>query len=1004
MSRASQKIGALACALLIALSALPASADQPLARTDIDDILWAYSINDSIPTFRAYMDAHTPHRPDITYTVDAMDYTRYMVEDEDGAPLIYSNFEGMDGEAVLTAENALIEYELLIEETGYYDLSILYYPIEGKGAEIQRCFLLNGALPYRELALIEFPRIWQNTKAAAVTTPGYVPLVWNKDNQGNDLRPGMVESPAWIQSYLYDSDGFVTRQLSLYLTEGTHTLTIHSLREPMLLRRIILDNAPPALPYAQQLTAWDDAGARDTSGVLIELAGQNAIRTSSQMLYPQQDSSSPTVTPYSPRELLNNTIGGEPWRFAGQWIEWDFTVPESGYYHIGLNVKQNFRRGAYVSRKITINGRTPFSELEDYGFVYEQDWRQETLGMTGMEGEFYRFYLEAGVVHTLRMEAVLGQFSEIISMVRDSIYDLNRIYRKVIRLTGARPDKHRDYQIERSLPELHAELIAVRDQLDWTIDELRRVGGRRSDRERVLVTMRDQLNDLIKDGERFSRVLESFKANVRACGTWLNESMLQPLQIDTIQIYSPDQKPTLPRNAFAGKFWYEVSRLFYSFVIDYNQIGNVSKAADNDTITLWIGSGRDQANIIKAMIDERFTPYSNINVNVMLVDMGTLLQATLAGQGPDVALQVSNELPMNYGLRNAVADLSQFPDLPQVRQRFDESAMASFEFGGATYALPETQVFPMMFFRKDILSELNLAVPDTWDDVKIAMAVLAKNMMEFGMLPSEQIFAMLLYQNGGEYYNENATRSALDSEQAINAFKIYTEFYTDYKLDRGTSVEERFRTGETPIIIADYTTFNNFQVSAPDLKGMWGFAPVPGTVQADGSINRTVSSYGGAMTGNTGATSGPGAVVNNTGACVMMNMSTKKEAAWEFMKWWTSAETQTLFGREMESLMGSSARVPTANLEAFDMLPWSVADHRALRTQFQSVRGIPQVPGGYFSYRNVNNAFYAVTTPVTDRPAGAKQMPSPREELTDKVILINDEIRHKRAEFGLPLE
>jgi len=589
-------------------------------------------------------------------------------------------------------------------------------------------------------------------------------------------------------------------------------------------------------------------------------------------------------------------------------------------------------------------------------------------------------------------------------MVRDSIYDLNRIYRKVIRLTGAKPDKYRDYQIERSLPELHAELIAVRDKLDWTIDELRRVAGSRSDRERVLVSMRDQLNDLIRDGERFSRVLESFKANVRACGTWLNGSMLQPLQLDTIQVYSPGQKPELPRNAVLGKAWYEVSRLFYSFVIDYNQIGNVSNAADSDTITLWVGAGRDQANIIKAMIDERFTPNTNINVNVMLVDMGTLLQATLAGQGPDVALQVANDLPMNYGLRNAVADLSQFADLPEVRQRFHESAMVPFEFGGATYALPETQVFPMMFYRKDVLSELGLGLPNTWDEVKVAMAVLAKNMMEFGMLPSEQVFAMLLYQNGGEYYNENATRSALDSEQAINAFKIYTEFYTDYRLDKGTSVEERFRTGETPLIIADYTTFNNFQVSAPDLKGVWGFAPVPGTLREDGAIDRTVASYGGGLSGNTGATSGPGASVANSGACVMMNLSKKKEAAWEFMKWWTSAETQTLFGREMESLMGSSARVPTANLEAFDMLPWSVADHRALRTQFQSVKGIPQVPGGYFTYRNVNNAFYAVTTSVADRPTTAKQMPSPREELTDKVILINDEIRYKRAEFGLPLE
>jgi ABC-type glycerol-3-phosphate transport system substrate-binding protein len=299
-----------------------------------------------------------------------------------------------------------------------------------------------------------------------------------------------------------------------------------------------------------------------------------------------------------------------------------------------------------------------------------------------------------------------------------------------------------------------------------------------------------------------------------------------------------------------------------------------------------------------------------------------------------------------------------------------------------TFALPENQTFPMLFYRKDILTELELEIPETWDDVKIAMAVLAQNYMEFGMLPSELLFATLLFQNGGQYYNEDASRSALDSEQGFNAFRIYTEFYTDFKLERETSVQERFRTGEAPLIIDDYTAYNIFQVSAPDIRGMWGFAPIPGTRQEDGTINRTAATV--------------------STACIIMHMS-NREASWNFLKWWTSAEIQTSFGREMESIMGSAARIPTANREAFGNLPWPSADRTALEAQFRYIQGIPQVPGGYFSFRNVNNAFYRVTTDLHDRPAGQRVEISPREELTDKVILINDEIRHKRIEFGLPL-
>ena len=62
-------------------------------------------------------------------------------------------------------------------------------------------------------------------------------------------------------------------------------------------------------------------------------------------------------------------------------------------------------------------------------------------------------------------------------------------------------------------------------------------------------------------------------------------------------------------------------------------------------------------------------------------------------------------------------------------------------------------------------------------------------------------------------------------------------------------------------------------------------------------------------------------------------------------------------------------------------------------SQFSFVRGIPQVPGGYYSWRNVNNAFYTVTTD-TDTA-------SPREELMDKVVLINSELAYKWEEFEL---
>lgn len=955
----------MVCFMIVSILAAAGSRNTAYAVTDYDLEEYAAKMDSFTENegYRDYLEAlEEAERPEVTIEIDAADYVRV----SDMEPEEYTDYEGMSGISILTGEEGLIEYEVTIEQAGLYELGLEYYPTEGKSAAIQRGIFIDGELPFQEFSSLEFQRIWKNETEE-----------WEVDNQGNDIKPGQVEAPEWTVGWCYDSEGYVTDRLAVYLSEGTHTITLVSVREPMMLRRLILTNNRQPEAYEEVLRETSEAGAQDSSGYLQVVEAEHATKKSSQMLYPVQDQSSPAIAPYSAKELKNNTIGGNSWRLVGQWLEWEFEVPEDGYYNLGVHVKQNFVKGIYVSRKIMIDGEVPFEEMNDYGFSYEQNWRQELL--SDEDGNPYRFYLTAGT-HTIRMEVVLGEFSEIISDVEEILSELNRIYRRVIRIIGVEPAQYRDYQIERSLPGLADDTAAASAALTAVIDRLIEVAGSGSDRETVLVTMRDQLDLLTEDVEMFSNVIGSYKTNMSAVGTWITQVLEQPLQLDALYITSPDTGLPEVNDSFFSYLVHELKTLFYSFIIDYNQIGNISDEEETETITVWVGTGRDQANVIKSLIDEDFTKNTGIGVNVMLVDMSTLLQATLAGQGPDVAIQLStnaslnqagNDLPMNYGVRNALYDLSEFEDLDEVRTRFYESAMEPYEFEGKTYALPETQTFMMMFYRKDILQELNLEVPETWDDMKIALSVLSKNQMEIGMLATEQVFATLLYQNGGRYYNEDGTASALDETVAMNVFKEYCEYYSKYRLDRETSVEQRFRTGETPIILADYTTYNNLQVSAPDIKGLWGFTTVPGTQKEDGTIDKTTVSSG--------------------SAAVIMQACENPEAAWEFLKWWTSADIQTAYGREMESLMGASARYPTANIEAFENLPWPRSDYETLKEQFEWVVAIPQVPGGYYTWRNVNNAFYQVVT----------NNQSPRETLTDYVRYINAEITNKREELGL---
>ncbi|MEK5058883.1 extracellular solute-binding protein [Paenibacillus sp. FSL H7-0326] len=883
---------------------------------------------------------------------------------------IVSNAEGASGQSIKTGEDSTLEWTFKVETAGLYYISSTYYPIEGKSSAIERSLLIDGELPFREAAFIQMDRVWDNLKPEI-----------EQDNRGNDLRPQQHETPDWQTTMLKDSNGYYEEPFAFYFSQGTHTLSLIAQREPVIIKELTLHKYEEPAAYEQYAGLKTSEGVDSPAGVLIELQAEDATAKSSPTLYPLMDRSSPATYPYSPKLSKVNTIGGYNWRIPGQWIEWEVEVPKEGLYKLAFNTKQNFVRGIYSTRKLTINGEIPFEEMSRIPFRYENGYE-----MRIMEDEFkepYLYHLKAGT-NTIRMEVTLGEFAPLIREVEDSLIELNSMYRKILMITGTAPDEVRDYRVDERIPDLLEVFSRESERLKQVGAQLRVLSPGSGDQDALLKTMSLQLDEMVDDPDTIPRRLQAYKTNTGGLGTWLQQIREQPLEIDSIYIASSDQTISNKGSSWFAEMWHEIVTFFYSFFIDYDSIGSVaSESEEGRTVTVWIGSGRDQANTIKSMIDETFTPETGIQVNLKLVPMGSLLPATLSGQGPDVAMQMGNDIPVNYAMRNAAADISVFSDYDEVAARFRDSALVPYTYEDGVYALPETQTFNMLFYRKDVLNELGLEVPQTWDEVWSLLSVLDKNHMDFGLplvvqpsypgenVPPNSVYSMLLFQTEGEFYRDGGKESDLDSQIGIDAFKQWTEFYTDYKLEREYDFANRFRTGEMPIGIADYTTYNQLTVFAPEIRGMWGFTVIPGTELENGSINRSVASGGSGV--------------------LMLEGAEDKEAAWEYMKWWTSEETQVKFGREMEGLMGAAARYPTANINALEKLPWPVEDFDQLQAGFEWVEGIPEVPGGYFTGRHLINAFYRTVDGQIE----------PREALMDYVQYIQDEIRAKRSEFGL---
>lgn len=111
-----------------------------------------------------------------------------------------------------------------------------------------------------------------------------------------------------------------------------------------------------------------------------------------------------------------------------------------------------------------------------------------------------------------------------------------------------------------------------------------------------------------------------------------------------------------------------------------------------------------------------------------------------------------SDLPINLAKRNALYDLSQYAGFAAISERFETSSFIKFRYDGGVYALPNTQEFNMLFYRKDVFKELGLSVPDTWEDFYNLLPKLQRGNMEVGVPSADQsVFEMLLYQQGGSF-------------------------------------------------------------------------------------------------------------------------------------------------------------------------------------------------------------------------------------------------------------
>jgi len=870
----------------------------------------------------------------------------------DGAEISYGKYEDKDNVLIWNNGDGSVELRFSVSKTGLYNLNLCYFPIStGSISYPEFEVYLDGDLPFAECTQIVLPRLFTDD-----TYHTYEDSDFDKDNRGNEVIPNAIDTPEWTDFSVRDNTGANREPYAFYLTEGEHVLKLVALRDPIAISNISFENLERAPSYSEYAS---NASGQKIENVLINIEAEKACKKTSATLYPVSNKTSTATTPIDPYATRLNAIGGNNWSSPMESITWEFDIPKDGFYKIGLRFRQNFLRGLYTARSIKIDDEIIFEELSDTRFSYSGDWQLKVLG----DDSAFEFYFTEGR-HTITLTPTVTELADDISIVNNVVELLDDIYSDIIMITGTDPDMYRDYYLDETIPGLMDGMKQASQTLKDTSEKLQKITGGKGGMSASLDRVYEQLDSFIADPDSIPMRISNFQSNISALASWVLELRSQKLMLDKIYIVgSNDEFPAI-ENSWWESIVFHIKSFLSSFVGDYTSIGNTYDK--NEALYIWLNGSRDVAGVLKTVIDSEFTTKTGIKVNANISNT-SLLAAVMADKGPDVALSVARGEPVNLAARNAVVPLNEFEGFDELLTDFSDSALTPYYYQGKCYALPVTQNFLVMFYRKDILSQFGLEPPKTWDEMYAVAETLQRNNMNIG-IPTD-LFYTLLFQMGGSLYNENLTTTTLDEPLAYNAFKMWCDLYTQYGIPLYKNDYNRFRTGESPIVIADYSFYNQLYATAPEIRNMWAMNEIPGIEDESGNIN------------NTSAASGT--------ACIMLSGAKNRDDAWEFLKWWVSGETQGRYVNQVESMLGVISRATPASRTAMNKIAWTNTEASVLLSQWNKVKETEEIPGSYYTTRNISNAFNEVYYNGSNA----------RQTLNAWNKEINSEIERKRVEF-----
>ena len=863
--------------------------------------------------------------------------------------------------AVQIGERGSIELELNVVADGIYYMCFDYLADSDTILPVEAQFMIDGDFPFYEMRQQVLESQWST------------PQQKSYDSYGNEVVGIPDKVYEWQNKYIMDSTYRYSGPLGIELTKGRHTVTVTLKEGTLLLGNFKLTAKPQVEAYTGSERAEGDG--------FIEIQAEDFTYRNASSIHATCEYD-PNLYPYQAGNRIMNTVDSTSFSEGGQQISYQFTVEKEGNYYLAFHYSQSDKSDFPVFMNIRIDGELPNTEFENCAFAYKKDYNLYTL--LDSEGNKISVPLGAGQ-HTISMQISMEPLRNALETIEQIMGKVNDLSLEVTKVAGTNKDKYRDFSLESYIPGIGDTLTQWADELAAVMEEARTYNP---DKKKIaafssISIAENQLRSLAKKPDELIYRIDELATSTSSVNQHL-ANLIDSLNgndfsLDSIYLYQEDAAKQLPRHK---NVFVKAGLGIVRFCTSFGKQAYSSSNTNPEHLQVSVNRSRQHLEIMQQMITEEFTPQTGIEVDLSLMpDQTKLVLANASGDSPDVATGVNYSIPFELGIRGALKDLTQFDDFAEVAGRYTEGLLMPYVIDDSVYAIPETMNFQVLFYRKDILDKLGLEVPDTLEDVEAMLPDLQMRGLNF-YYPTARTVGMktfldttpIIFQSGGRLYDIYVEDVTITSEEVVEGFTTLTNLFTIYNLPKDVpNFYQHFRNGDYPIGISDFGTYNLISNAAPEIDGSWGVALIPGVKDENGEVMR-YSSAGAEST----------FLFNST--------PEREEQAWEFVKWWSSAQVQAEFGQRLQITYGDEYYWNTANCEAFAQLPWDSDDKEVISEQLTWTMEAPRALASYMVERELSDAYNLVVL-------GAKSA-NVREALDDAQKNIKRETLRKLEEFG----